>query len=246
MDIRIYDSKESLGSAAAAHVAGLIRQAILEREQARVIFATGASQYEFLAAVVREYPDLDWSRVTAFHLDEYLNLPVDHPASFRRYLQERLFGLLPFRRVHLLDGTAPDPQAEAARYEALLHLGPIDVACIGIGENAHLAFNDPPADFNTRKWVHIVQLDEACRRQQVGEGHFATMSDVPERALSLSIPAILAARTISCVAPEARKAAAVQCALKGPVTPQCPASALQLHGRVTVFLDQESAAGLNA
>lgn len=244
MDVRIYDRKDVLGSAAAAHVAGLIRQSILEREQARVIFATGASQYEFLAALVAEQRDLDWSRVTAFHLDEYLDLPESHPASFRRYLRERLFGVLPFRRVHLLDGTAPDPQVEAARYEALLRLGPVDLACIGIGENAHLAFNDPPADFNTRKWVHIVQLDEACRRQQVGEGHFATMNDVPKRALSLSIPAILAARNISCVAPEARKAAAVQCALEGPVTPDCPASALQLHQRVTLFLDRESAAGL--
>jgi glucosamine-6-phosphate deaminase len=244
IEARIYDAKITLGEAAAGHVAGCIQAAIRERGQARVIFATGASQYEFLAALVHKTDVLDWSRVTAFHLDEYLGLPEDHPASFRRYLRERLFDRLPFGAVHLLDGTAPDPQAEADRYSALLAEGPVDLACIGIGENGHLAFNDPPADLETSALVHVVTLDEACRQQQVGEGHFATFADVPTQALSLSIPAILKAKKISCVVPDQRKAAAVQCALEGPVTPDCPASALQRHGHTLLYLDRASASSL--
>ncbi|MBZ0302190.1 MAG: glucosamine-6-phosphate deaminase [Anaerolineae bacterium] len=244
MGVSIYDDKISLGEAAASHVLSLIAQAIAAQGEARVIFATGASQYEFLAALVRRKAAVDWTKVTAFHLDEYLGLPEDHPASFRRYLRERLFNLLPFREVNLLDGMAPNAKVEAARYAARLVTGPIDLACIGIGENGHLAFNDPPADFDTPKWVHIVTLDDACRRQQVGEGHFPTMADVPAQALSLSIPAILAARAVSCVAPDQRKAAAVQCALEGPVTPICPASALQRHPNTMLFLDRASASGL--
>ncbi|HLV35774.1 MAG TPA: glucosamine-6-phosphate deaminase [Spirillospora sp.] len=244
IDARVYNDKIKLGEAAAEHVANCIQDAIREREQARVIFATGASQYEFLAALVGKKDSLDWSRVTAFHLDEYLGLPEDHPASFRRYLRERLFDRLPFGAVHLLDGTAPDPQAEADRYSALLAEGPVDLACIGIGENGHLAFNDPPADFETSALVHIVTLDEACRQQQVGEGHFATFADVPTQALSLSIPAILRAKRISCVVPDRRKAAAVLCALEGPITPDCPASALRQHGHTLLFLDRESASNL--
>lgn len=244
VEVRVYASKEALGEAAAAYVAECIRRAIAARGQARVIFATGASQYEFLAALVRLKESVEWSRVTAFHLDEYLGLPDTHPASFRRYLRERLFSLLPFGSVHLLDGTAADATAETERYASLLAAGPIDLACVGIGENAHLAFNDPPADFETAQLVHVVTLDEACRRQQVGEGHFQSMDAVPTQALSLSVPEILRAEVISCVVPDARKAAAVQCALEGPVTPDCPASALQRHERVTVFLDTDSVAGL--
>lgn len=244
IDVRVYVSKDALGEAAAAHVAERINHAILMRGQARVIFATGASQYEFLAALVWLKDKVDWKHVTAFHLDEYIGLPDTHPASFRRYLHERLFNLLPFKTVHLLDGTAANPKAEAERYASLLASGPIDLACVGIGENAHLAFNDPPADFDTKRLVHVVTLDEACRRQQVGEGHFPSMESVPGQALSLSVPAILRADHISCVVPDARKAAAVQCALEGTVTPDCPASALQKHNRTTVFLDIDSAAGL--
>lgn len=244
IDVRVYATKDSLGEAAAAHVADIIRHAILMRGQARVIFATGASQYEFLAALVRLKDRVYWPLVTAFHLDEYIGLPDTHPASFRRYLHERLFSLLPFKTVHLLDGTAANPKSEVERYASLLASGPIDLACVGIGENAHLAFNDPPADFETKRLVHVVTLDEACRRQQVGEGHFPSMEAVPTQALSLSVPAILQADKISCVVPDARKAAAVQCALEGPVTPDCPASALQRHNHTTVFLDVDSAAGL--
>ncbi len=238
--VEIHADKDSLGAAAAEFVAGRLREAITARGSARLILATGASQYEFLAAL-REQGAIAWPRVTVFHLDEYLGMDDRHPASFRRYLRERVFDHLPFGQVHLLAGDAADPAAECARYAALLDEAPVDVACIGIGENGHLAFNDPPADFETPARVHIVLLDEACRRQQVGEGHFATMADVPTRALSLTIPAILDARTISCVVPDRRKAEAVRCTLAGPITPACPASALRTHADVRLYLDQESA-----
>lgn len=240
--VEIYPDSARLGQAAAAFVAAQIRRVLSQREQANVIFATGASQYDFLAALLPE--DVDWPRVNAFHLDEYLGLPADHPASFRRYLQERLFQHLPFRSVHLLDGNAANPVVEAARYSGLLAAHPADVACIGIGENGHLAFNDPPADFETEALVHVVDLDEACRQQQVGEGHFATVADVPAQALSLSIPAILAASVISCAVPDARKAPAVQCTLEGPISPDCPASALRGHDNCRLFLDEASASRL--
>ena len=207
---------------------------------ARVVFATGASQYNFLD-ILCAAPAIDWSLVTAFHLDEYVGIAADHPASFRRYLHERLFSRLPFGAIHLLQGDAPDPVAECRRYANLLAESPVDVACVGIGENGHLAFNDPPADFHTSAGVHIVELDEACRRQQVSEGHFPSLADVPPQALSMTVPAILAARTISCVVPDARKAEAVRCTLKGPIDPACPASALRTHPGCLVYLDSASA-----
>jgi len=241
----IFNDKESLGESAARFVADQLRQAIDRRGEARLVLATGASQYEFLGGLIQA-PDIEWDKVTAFHLDEYIDLSETHPASFRRYLRERVFDHLDFGAVHLLDGNATDPEQECRRYEALLAAGPIDIACIGIGENGHLAFNDPPADFETKALVHVVTLDEACRNQQVGEGHFATMADVPEQALSMSIPAILAAQTISCVVPDQRKAEAVRCALEGPISPDCPASALRRHQSCYLYLDTASAALLSS
>jgi glucosamine-6-phosphate deaminase len=244
VEVQIFADKDRLGQAAAIFVADRVQRALAARGEATVIFATGASQYEFLDALV-QIQDVDWSQVTAFHLDEYLGLPDTHPASFRRYLRERLFDRLPFDAVHLLDGTAPDPKEECARYAALLAQREIDLACIGIGENGHLAFNDPPADFNTPNLVHVVTLDQACRQQQVGEGHFPSLDAVPEQALSLSIPAIMRADTISCVVPDLRKAEAVRCTLEGPITPTCPASVLRQHDACTLFLDVDSASQLN-
>jgi len=241
--VKIYKSKEALGVAAAARAADCLRRAIAERGEANIILATGASQYEFLDAL-REEHGVNWSVVTAFHLDEYLGLSDQHPASFRRYLRERVFDHLRFRAVHLLEGDAPDPEAECGRYGALLATRTIDLACVGIGENGHLAFNDPPADFDSPNLVNIVDLDEACRRQQIGEGHFARLEDVPRRALSLSIPAILAAQMISCVVPDLRKAQAVRCSLQGPISPQCPGSALRMHDKVYLYLDTDSASSL--
>jgi glucosamine-6-phosphate deaminase len=245
IDVQIFADKCALGAAAAGFVAGQLGRAIVARGEAAVVFATGASQYEFLDAL-REVGGVDWPRITAFHLDEYLGLPAHHPASFRRYLRERLFDDLPFGAIHLIEGDGADPAGECRRYGGLLARHEIDLACIGIGENGHLAFNDPPADFHAPELVHVVSLDAACRRQQVGEGHFAAIEDVPGQALSLSIPAIMSARTISCVVPDARKAEAVRCALEGEVSPRCPASVLRRHGDCHLFLDVHSAALLHA
>jgi len=244
-DIQVFAGKQALGAAAADFVAERVRQTIAEQGEATVVLATGASQYEFLDAL-RQVTGVDWTKVIAFHLDEYLGLSAQHPASFRRYLRERLFDHLPFGSLHLLEGDAVDPVQECHRYASLLAARTLDVACIGIGENGHLAFNDPPADFNTPDLVHIVALDEACRRQQVGEGHFASIEDVPQKALSLSIPAILSARTVSCVVPDRRKAEAVRCALEGPLSPDCPASALRQHPDVHLYLDRDSASLLSS
>jgi glucosamine-6-phosphate deaminase len=241
VDVHVYHDKPTLSQAAADFVASHLIKALSTRGEANLVLATGASQYDFLAAL-RGRTDIDWSNVTAFHLDEYLKLSPEHPASFRRYLRERFFDHVQMKAVHLLAGDAPDPQAEIARYEALLADHPVDVACVGIGENGHLAFNDPPADFETGAKILIVDLDEACRRQQVGEGHFPDIDTVPPQALSMSIPAILEAKVISCVVPDRRKAEAVRCTLEGPITPDCPASAMRRHPNCRIFLDEGSAA----
>ncbi len=243
--VQVFGDKEALGTAAAEFVAHRLHQAVVERGKANIILATGASQYEFLDAL-RCVAGVDWARVTAFHLDEYLGLSARHPASFRRFLRERIFDHLAFGTVHFLAGDAKDPVQECHRYASLLEHAIIDVACIGIGENGHLAFNDPPADFGTSSLVHLVTLNEACRRQQVNEGHFPAVENVPGKALSLSIPAILSARTISCVVPDRRKAEAVRCALEGPISPNCPASALRGHRACRLYLDLDSAALLSA
>lgn len=240
LHIEVYPTVSALARAAAVAAAARIHEAITARGTARVIFATGNSQLAFLEALLEQ--SVDWSRVTGFHLDEYVGIDADHPASFRRYLRERLFDRVPMAGFHLLNGSAPDPAAECARYAALLDEAPVDLACVGIGENGHLAFNDPPADFHTSALVHVVTLDDACRRQQVGEGHFPSMADVPEQAFTLSMPGILRTSTIVCVVPEARKAEAVRRTLCGPISPDCPASALRTHSNTRLYLDADSAA----
>ncbi|HEY8551316.1 MAG TPA: glucosamine-6-phosphate deaminase [Vicinamibacterales bacterium] len=239
MQVRLFPDKTALGRAAADAAAALLRQAIETRGNARIIAATGASQFTFLEALTRR-TDIDWSRVEMFHLDEYVGIPADHPASFRRYLRERLIEPAGITRYHLLDGEH-DPEAECARVGALIAQAPVDVAFVGIGENGHLAFNDPPADFETREPYLVVTLDEACRRQQVGEGWFPSLEAVPTRAISMSVRQILASREILVIVPDERKARAVRDALEGPVTPDVPASILQQHDRVTVFLDPPAA-----
>lgn len=242
MKIEILADKAEAGRVAARAAAAEIRAAQAARGKARILAATGNSQLEFLAALVRE-PDIAWAQVELFHLDEYVGLPRTHPASFRRYLQERLIEPAGVGRYHLLDAEE-DPERTCREVGAALAAEPIEVAFAGIGENGHLAFNDPPADFATEAPYLVVRLDEACRRQQVGEGWFATLADVPERAVSISVRQLLKARTIICSVPEARKAEAVRRCLRGPVTPLAPASILQTHPRATVFLDRESAARL--
>jgi glucosamine-6-phosphate deaminase len=233
-----------MGTAAARRTAELLNAAIAERGEANLVLATGASQFEMLAALVAE--DVDWSRVTGFHLDEYIALPETHPASFRRYLRERFIDeVAELRAFHFVNGEAADPEAECARLGVLITETPIDVACIGIGENGHVAFNDPPADFETEASYIIVALDEACRRQQLGEGWFPDLAAVPDRAISMSVRQIMKSKAIVCTVPDARKADAVQKALEGPVTNRVPASILQDHPCCGMYLDTASAALLS-
>ena len=242
MQIRVYDTKQALGQAAAADAARAIEAAIAARGRARIVAATGASQFEFLQHLVAA-PGIDWDSVELFHLDEYVGIADDHPASFRRYLRERLIAPTGMRRVHLLDA---DGDAERTRVASgvLIAEHPVDIAFVGIGENAHLAFNDPPADFETEDPYLLVSLDEACRRQQVGEGWFPDVESVPTRAISMSCRQILKSRRLLAIVPDARKAAAVKAAVEGPVDPRAPASILQTHRDVTLFLDRESSATL--
>jgi glucosamine-6-phosphate deaminase len=244
MMIKVFDEARRLGRAAADDAAALIRAAVEDHGGARIIAATGASQFDFLDALTAER-DVPWSEVELFHLDEYVGLSPDHPASFRKFLMERLIKKTGIRRYHFLAGES-DAAAECARVGALLAQSPVDVAFVGIGENGHLAFNDPPADFDTDDPYLMVDLDQACRRQQVGEGWFRTIEDVPARAISMSIRQILKARAILAVVPEARKAQAVKACLEGEITPMAPASILRTHPHTTIYLDEQSAALLES
>jgi len=209
-----------------------------------LIVATGASQFEMLSALIEE-SDIDWSRITAFHLDEYIGMPATHPASFRKYLKERFVDKVSIGQFHYVDGEGLDGQgdvrAECDRLGELISAQPIDVAFVGIGENGHLAFNDPPADFNTEVPYLIVDLDEDCRKQQLGEGWFATLNEVPRQAVSMSIRQIMKSKHIICTVPDERKAKAVQSSVEGPVTHLLPASILQQHEQMGLYLDQPSA-----
>ena len=242
MKVRIFDEKVSLGNAAAAAGAEKIRAALRERGTANIILATGASQFEMLSALLRE-PGINWNQVRIFHLDEYIGLPIDHPAGFRKYLWKRFVSQLPVppAAFYPVDGSADDPAAACAELGAVISRYPIDVAFIGIGENGHIAFNDPPADFETETPYLVITLDEKCRRQQLGEGWFPTLEDVPERAISMSVRQILKSRAIINTVPDLRKAEAVRDALEGELTNRCPASILRTHADVTTFLDRDSA-----
>ncbi len=238
MDIKIFDTKSELGQAAAEDATKIINQAINERDVAYVIAATGASQFEFLDALVQE--KIDWTNVVFFHLDEYVGLPESHPASFRRYLKERLVNRLHPQTFHFLNGEADDVHEECRRVGDLIGRQTIDVAFVGIGENGHLAFNDPPADFDTEEPYIVVTLDDACRQQQVGEGWFKSITEVPTQAISMSIKQILKSRNILCIVPDQRKAKAVRATVELEVSPMRPASILQQHERVTLYLDRAS------
>ena len=240
MQIEIFDTTAQLGQTAARDAAQIIQQAIAERGAAYVIAATGASQFEFLEALVVE--EIDWNKVVFFHLDEYVGLPESHPASFRRYLKERIINRVNPRAFHLINGETDDVYQECRLVGRLIVQQTIDVAFVGIGENGHLAFNDPPADFATEEAYIVVNLDEACRQQQVGEGWFENINAVPAQAISMSIQQILKSRKILCIAPDRRKAAAVRACVSLPVDPMHPASILQQHESVTLYLDPESSA----
>ena len=238
MQVKVFETKAALGHAAANDAAKIIQEAIAERDVAHLIAATGASQFEFLDALVVQ--DIDWSKVVFFHLDEYLGLPEAHRASFRRYLKERIVDRVNPRAFHFINGEAANVDEECRRLGRLITQQSIDAAFVGIGENGHLAFNDPPADFAIDDPYIVVDLNEDCRKQQVGEGWFATLNDVPRRAISMSIKQILKARNILCIVPDQRKAEAVRNCFELDVSPLHPASILQTHESVTLYLDCES------
>ena len=244
LPVLVAPSNEALGEAAAELFARAVSQHLAERSEIAVILATGNSQLSFIRAVVRR-DDIDWSKVTVLHMDEYQGMSESHPASFRRWMQENLLAHVTPRAFHGVRGDAVPVEAEIERYGALVSdLDPV-ICVMGIGENGHLAFNDPPADLETRELIHLVDLDEACRKQQVGEGHFESVDQTPTQALSLTVHALLRPATVMVLTPESRKADAVRQALLGPVTPECPASVLQQAPHVTLFLDEDSAAELS-
>ncbi len=240
MNTTIFDSKEEMGASAAAAGAQRLENALMETGTAAMIVATGASQFEMLASLSRA--ELDWTSIVCFHLDEYIGMSIEHPASFRKYLRERFVEKLPIplKAFHYLDADT-EPEKECRRVGDILALTSIDVAFVGIGENGHLAFNDPPADFETNEPYLVVNLDDACRKQQLGEGWFPDFDSVPEQAISMSIQQILKSQTIICTVPDGRKAEAVREALQGPVTPNIPASILQTHPDCHLFLDTAAA-----
>ena len=240
MLLKVFNDRVALGRAAAEQAAAAIRRAIAERGNARIVAATAASQLEFLDALTKA-PGIDWSRVEAFHLDEYIGLPVTHPGSFRKMLLEQLLQKTGIANYYLLDGDAADPLEVVRRVGKDLASRPVDIAFLGIGENGHIAFNDPPADFQTEESYIIVNLDEACRQQQVGEAWFADISQVPKQAISMSARQILKAKEILAVVPDSRKAHAVKVCLEDPISPMAPASILRTHPNATVYLDQNSA-----
>ncbi len=230
-----------MGAAAAEYGAAAIKKALSDTGAAAIILATGASQFEMLESLV-SMSDIDWSNVTVFHLDEYIGLPETHPASFRKYLKERFVANVPaLKAFHFVEGDRDNPAKECQRLNEIIQAYSIDAGFVGIGENGHLAFNDPPADFDTEDPFIIVNLDEACRKQQLGEGWFPSLDDVPAQAISMSITQMMESRRLIVTVPDTRKAEAVKGAVEGEVSAMCPASILQTHPDCTLFLDTESA-----
>ena len=245
LPVDVFASNDALGAASASEAAAVIRTAVRERGVANIIVATGNSQLTFLAEL-RAMTDLPWDCVNVFHMDEYIDLPPGHPASFPAFLRRHLLDYVKVRAFFPVPDAGADPAAACQEYEALLRAHPADLCALGIGENGHLAFNDPPfAFFQDPVWVKVIQLDERSRRQQAGEGHFGSLAEVPSHAITLTIPALLSARRVLAIVPEARKAEAVKQSLLGPITEACPASILRQTPQAHLFLDVESAGGLD-
>lgn len=243
MLVKVFDDKVSLGKAAAAQASAAIRFANANHGHARVVAASAASQFEFLEALTAT-PGIDWQHVELFHLDEYIGLPMTHPASFCKFLQEHLIAKTGITKYHLLDGSL-DPAETIRCTGKALSSAPIDIAFLGIGENGHVAFNDPPADFAIEDPYIIVTLDQACRRQQVGEGWFESLEAVPKQAISMSVRQVLKAKEILAVVPDARKAPAIKACFDGPISPMAPSSILRTHANATIYLDRQSSALLS-
>jgi glucosamine-6-phosphate deaminase len=243
MLLRIFDDKNSLGKAAAAQAAAAIRSATAERGRARVVAASAASQFEFLESLTAA-PGISWEKVELFHLDEYIGLPMTHPASFCKFLQERLIAKTGITNFHLLDGSQ-DPTEVIRSAAKAITASPIDITFLGIGENGHIAFNDPPADFDTEEPYIMVALDHACRAQQVAEGWFENLDAVPKQAVSMSVRQVLKAQEILAVVPGPRKASAIKACFDEPISPMAPSSILRNHPNATVYLDLQSSALLS-
>ncbi len=240
LEVTVFSDFVSLGAAAATHVAKILNETVAARGTASIILATGNSQLSFLKAIGTD-ETIAWNKISVFHMDEYLGMSDTHPASFRKYMYDNLISHVHPREFYGLKGDAPNVGVEIARYTQLLAQQQPVLCVMGIGENGHLAFNDPPADFETTATLHVVNLDEACRRQQVGEGHFAALAAVPTQALSLTISALIRPPHVLVIAPETRKAAAIKAALTGPITPDCPASILRTCAHAQLYLDRDSA-----
>lgn len=242
LNIRIFETRGDMGICAGREAASAIKAAISEKGSANVLFAAAPSQNETLAELCADM-DIDWSKINAFHMDEYIGLDPAHPAGFRNFLKRALFDRFPFKSVNLILGDAEDPEQEAARYEALLKEFPLDVCMLGIGENGHIAFNDPPvANFNDPHLVKTVELEDRCRQQQVNDGCFATIDDVPTHALTVTIPGMMAAKALFCSVPAKTKAEAVMHLVKDDISTQCPASIMRTHPNVNLYLDRDSGA----
>jgi glucosamine-6-phosphate deaminase len=240
LDVHVFATQPDLASFVALHVRDHLASTIQRQGSAAAILATGNSQIQFLKNLVA-LGGIDWSRVTLFHMDEYLGISGDHPASFRRYMREKVESLVHPKAFHYLQGDCDLPHVECARYRALLESQAIDLCCLGVGENGHLAFNDPHvARLDDSEWVKAVRLDDACKMQQVKEGHFPSLEAVPPYALTLTIPALMTARKVVCVAPEKRKAIPVRDLLQGPVSSLCPASALRRNPAAVLLIDEDS------
>lgn len=238
--IKIYENPSELGMYSARLAGKILKETIESLGEARLILATGTSQFELLRILTNE-PGINWSSIQVFHLDEYLGISRDHPASFRRYLYDRFISHLPIGEFHEIKGDAQEPLEECLRLNKIIQSAPVDLALIGIGENGHIAFNDPPANFTTNEPYIIVDLDLACRTQQVGEGWFSSIDDVPQKAITMSVSQIMLSKKIICTVPDSRKARAVKEAIEGPVTPDCPASILQNHPNCHILLDKAAA-----
>ena len=240
LNVNIYSSRDEMGRAAAADVKAAILRALEANETINMIFAAAPSQNEVLFNLAND-KEIPWGRVNAFHMDEYIGLDKDAPQGFGNFLKRAIFGIAPFKSVNYIDISAPDADLEAKRYSVLLEKNPVDIVVLGIGENGHIAFNDPPfADFSDPKLVKSVKLDEVCRNQQVNDGCFATIDDVPTHALTLTVPALMAGKELYCIVPAKTKAKAVFETLNGEVTPACPASVLRNHECATLYLDPDS------
>ena len=241
LDYLAFETRAEMGAYAAKEAAAEINRQIKEKGEINMIFAAAPSQNDFLEAIIKD-ESIDWSKINAFHMDEYIGLPADAPQGFGNFLKNAIFGRVPFASVNYIDCTAADPEAECARYTELLNAHKCDVIIMGIGENGHIAFNDPHvADFNDKKTVKVVSLDETCRMQQVNDGCFAKLDDVPKYALTLTIPTLVAPESIFCIVPAKTKANAVKRTIKGDISEECPATALRLHSNAKLYLDKDSA-----